>query len=193
MLPNRLRILRKKNGLTMKELAENMGTSQQQIDRLEKGQRKLTVEWLERFTEEFNCDVYEILPDNFEQRNILLTIKSKVIGKIEKNKDITWFSKEDYYPIIFSRPTAIENSNNTKLFSLVNYCNDGSIDFPEKSELIFSEIDSKIKENTIRKNRICVYYSRANDKHFISKNIDNNNDNDKQIKAVLVKSIRDEL
>jgi len=189
MLPNRLRILRKKNGLTMKELADNMGTSQQQIDRLEKGQRKLTVDWLERFTEAFNCDVYEILPDNFERRNILLTVKSKVIGKIEHDRNITWFPKEEYYPIIVSRPAALENSSNNKLFCLVNYCDDGSIPFPGKSELVFSEINDKRQKLNL-KNKTCVYYSKINDSHFISNDCVASNDT--EVKAVLVKSIKDE-
>ena len=45
---NRLRELRLLRGLTGAELAARVGTSQAQIHKLETGQRKLTVEWMQR-------------------------------------------------------------------------------------------------------------------------------------------------
>lgn len=45
---NRIREIREKQGLTQDQLAEMVGTTTQQISRLELGQRGLDVEWMER-------------------------------------------------------------------------------------------------------------------------------------------------
>ena len=45
-LPNNIRELREKRGFSMKKLADHVGTSAPQIQRLELGQRRLTVEWM---------------------------------------------------------------------------------------------------------------------------------------------------
>jgi transcriptional regulator with XRE-family HTH domain len=45
---NQLRAYRLDAGLTLEQLAERMGTSVQQVSRLEKGQRKLTQDWMMR-------------------------------------------------------------------------------------------------------------------------------------------------
>jgi transcriptional regulator with XRE-family HTH domain len=45
---NRMRTYRLEAGLTLEQLAERMGTSVQQVSRLEKGQRKLTQDWMLR-------------------------------------------------------------------------------------------------------------------------------------------------
>ena len=45
-LKNRIRQIRERQGLTAKTLAEKIDTTEQQICRLETGERRLTVEWL---------------------------------------------------------------------------------------------------------------------------------------------------
>jgi len=45
---NQMRTYRLEAGLTLEQLAERMGTSVQQVSRLEKGQRKLTQDWMLR-------------------------------------------------------------------------------------------------------------------------------------------------
>lgn len=46
---NRTRELRELAGLSMDELAERMGTSHQQVSKHELGQRRLTIQWLQRY------------------------------------------------------------------------------------------------------------------------------------------------
>jgi phage repressor protein C with HTH and peptisase S24 domain len=48
-MENNLRSIREKMGLTLDQLAEMMGTSQQQLSRLEKGERRLSDVWLRRY------------------------------------------------------------------------------------------------------------------------------------------------
>ncbi len=67
---NRLREIRKAQGLTQQELAEMVGTSYVQIGRLEKGERQLTVDWLKRLAGALNVRPWDIveeaLPDDFD-------------------------------------------------------------------------------------------------------------------------------
>jgi len=43
--------------LTLQALAERVGTTKSQIDKLEKGERRLTVEWLQRIADALNMPV----------------------------------------------------------------------------------------------------------------------------------------
>lgn len=47
-MPNQIRIHREKAGLTRPELADRVGTSLSQIVKLERGERRLTQDWMER-------------------------------------------------------------------------------------------------------------------------------------------------
>jgi phage repressor protein C with HTH and peptisase S24 domain len=47
-MKNRIRELRRGAGLTLQRLADLVGTTAQQINRLERGDRRLTTEWMER-------------------------------------------------------------------------------------------------------------------------------------------------
>jgi len=60
---NRIRALRLERELTTVELAERVGTSNQQIGRLERGERRLTQDWMRRLADAFACDPWELLPD----------------------------------------------------------------------------------------------------------------------------------
>ena len=60
-MENRIRELRKARGLTLKRMAELVGTSNQQISHLEKGRRRLTLEWMERIAEALECHPSDLL------------------------------------------------------------------------------------------------------------------------------------
>lgn len=47
--PNRIQELREAAGMTQDELAARVGTSAQQVGRHERGQRRLTIQWLNRY------------------------------------------------------------------------------------------------------------------------------------------------
>lgn len=47
-IPNRIREIREDCGLSLQELADRVGTSNQQISLLERGERQLTANWMER-------------------------------------------------------------------------------------------------------------------------------------------------
>jgi transcriptional regulator with XRE-family HTH domain len=60
-MTNRIREFREAKGLSQQALAERIGTSQPQMDRLEKGQRRLTQDWMLRIARELGCRPADIL------------------------------------------------------------------------------------------------------------------------------------
>ena len=68
-MENRIRELRKAQGLTLKQVAKIVGTSDQQISHLEKGRRRLTAQWMERLAEALNCHPADLLAGSTTLRN----------------------------------------------------------------------------------------------------------------------------
>lgn len=60
--PNRIRELRQRLGLSQAALAERIGSSQPQIDRLEKNGRRLTDDWMRRLAAGLECQPADLLP-----------------------------------------------------------------------------------------------------------------------------------
>jgi len=58
---NRIRELRRAKGWTATQLADRVGTSNVQISRLETGDRKLTVDWMERLADVLGCRPADIM------------------------------------------------------------------------------------------------------------------------------------
>jgi phage repressor protein C with HTH and peptisase S24 domain len=61
ILPNRIREFRARAQLSMQALAERAGTSAPQINKLEKGERKLTVDWMIRLGRALGVDPKELM------------------------------------------------------------------------------------------------------------------------------------
>lgn len=53
---NRIRFWRQQRGWTLQQLAEATGTTRAQIDKLERGHRRLTVDWMVRLAKPLGCD-----------------------------------------------------------------------------------------------------------------------------------------
>ena len=79
---NCLRSIRKSKGLTLAEVAERTGTTNQQISHLEHGRRQLTLNWIDRLARALDCHpaeiigVKDIIKDNDE--NDLMTAYRKM-------------------------------------------------------------------------------------------------------------------
>lgn len=58
---NRIRDIRFERRMTLQQLAEASGTTKSQIDKLEKGQRRLTVDWMARIAKALDCDLRDLL------------------------------------------------------------------------------------------------------------------------------------
>ena len=50
--------------MTLADLAERVGTTNQQISHLELGKRQLTVDWLRRLGVAFGCHPWAVVEDN---------------------------------------------------------------------------------------------------------------------------------
>jgi transcriptional regulator with XRE-family HTH domain len=75
---SRLRQIREDRGISQQQLADKVvpSTSQPQIDRLEKGQRKITKEWAVRLARALECHWVELMGDDVpvlsdEERNVV--------------------------------------------------------------------------------------------------------------------------
>ena len=72
---NALYQIREQRGLTQKDIAEAVGTTANQISRLESGVRKLSPEWIDRLSKVLNCTKAELLGEPATE----LTEKEKVM------------------------------------------------------------------------------------------------------------------
>lgn len=59
---NRLAEWRRRAGLTQDQLAERAGTGRSQIVKLERGERRLTIDWMLRLAGPLGCDPKDLLP-----------------------------------------------------------------------------------------------------------------------------------
>lgn len=182
-LANRITYFRKKRGLSMQKLATRVGTSQQQIDRLEKGKRRLTVEWLERLSEALDCSMMDLLPESHRERDVANTTKAKVIGAIDATDGarLVEFEEKDIYTVLFGRP---KNLANPRLFGLI--IRGESKDFSDGTELILNEVDQNQKFAD-GKAVLCA----ARNGQYILRKTPLNSNGDEIVKAVAVKVISD--
>ncbi|MFY8106782.1 MAG: XRE family transcriptional regulator [Elstera sp.] len=65
-MENRLRFWRTHRGLTLEQLAEAAETSHQQIMRLERGERRLTLDWMIRLAQPLGIEPRHLLPETSE-------------------------------------------------------------------------------------------------------------------------------
>lgn len=63
-MKNRIAILRKERGLTLTALAAAAGTTKSQIQKLERGDRRLSLEWMERLARAMQIKISDLLPVN---------------------------------------------------------------------------------------------------------------------------------
>ena len=62
MNDNRIAVLRRTAGLSQEQLAERLGTGRSQIVKLERGERRLTVDWMVRIGRALGCDPAMLMP-----------------------------------------------------------------------------------------------------------------------------------
>lgn len=180
---NNIRKLRKEKGLSMQALADLAGTTQQQIDRLEKDKRKMTVDWINILCKALNCAPGDLVEFTAAKKTTskVPTIKAKIIGALETkfSNMIRKFDADEQYEISFR-----SNSNDKNYFGLV--VEGGSYGkYPEGSELIFSETSSKAKQAGAAEDSKNFIVSKNEKQHQFE--IDG-----KLVQAELVKSIRNE-
>lgn len=63
-MQNHIAALRHKRGWSLNDLARAAGTTKAQIQKLERGERRLSLEWLERIARALGVKVSELLPES---------------------------------------------------------------------------------------------------------------------------------
>lgn len=70
-MQNRILELRKEKGLTLSQLAEKTGSTAQQIGRLEKGERRLTTDWMEKIAFALGVMPEDLMSPNHGERVVI--------------------------------------------------------------------------------------------------------------------------
>lgn len=60
-MENRIKEFRARSGLTLQQLADRVGTSNQQISRLERGQIRLSTDWLVKLASALGCEPADLI------------------------------------------------------------------------------------------------------------------------------------
>ena len=127
IMNNRLRELRKKEGLTLDQVAKEAGTTNQMVGMLERGERQLTQRWMERLAPALKVKPTELLPLNTTGHRIQLT------GNVQAGE---WRPAEEMPdPEFFDIPLP-ENYSKTKPFGLRVVGPSMNLVYPEGSILI---------------------------------------------------------
>ena len=82
MMSNRLKEFRDLAGLSMQALAERVGTTASQINKLEKGERRLTLDWMTRLASALGITVGDLLPPR--ETSSTDTIQPSAVGRHEE-------------------------------------------------------------------------------------------------------------
>ena len=61
-MQNRISILRRQKGVSLTALAKAAGTTKAQIQKLERGDRRLSLDWMDRIAQAMNVKISELLP-----------------------------------------------------------------------------------------------------------------------------------
>ena len=79
-MTNKIRDLRKQNGLSQQDLAKRIGTTGQQVGHLEAGRRKLTQGWMERLAVGLDCGPADLLGAANVSSNLLQPVPHRPSG-----------------------------------------------------------------------------------------------------------------
>lgn len=87
-MTNRIKERREAKGWSMQRLADeiNPPTSAPQILRLESGERRLTIEWLERISKALECKISDLMPTELDDAlaDMDLSVMSAIITAVRK-------------------------------------------------------------------------------------------------------------
>lgn len=86
VFPNKIRIVRKKQGCNMQSLADALGISLSAVSKIEKGYRHINQEQILKILEFLNCGVDDIFLTDHEDVNILDDWKKKGERRIQDNE-----------------------------------------------------------------------------------------------------------
>lgn len=77
-MPNRIRALRVARNLTLDDVAERIGTSVQQVSRLELGERRLTDDWMRRIAGALGVRPADLFADSTPDDREVVQVREEV-------------------------------------------------------------------------------------------------------------------
>lgn len=95
-MANRIRELRQARSLSLEEVARMAGTTIQQISRLERGQRRLTDDWMHRIAAALSVPPADLLPRRAK-------VEQEIVESLEELKVLRWWramSREQKFLVI---------------------------------------------------------------------------------------------
>lgn len=90
-MQNRILELRKDRGMTLADLADKTGSTPQQIGRLEKGERRLTTDWMEKIATALDVLPEDLMSPNHGERVVIPEVATHTIAghkKDDKNANV---------------------------------------------------------------------------------------------------------
>jgi len=108
MLPNRIRELRKRLGLTQQQVADRMGDKIRQptVQRLETGQMTLTQYYLDKLATALDVAPFELFPHGEYIEWIPVTGRAEM----HRNKSVEFFGRENIYRVPFAKDERAKDS-----------------------------------------------------------------------------------
>jgi len=113
-MQNRIGVLRRVKGFSLTDLAKAVGTTKAQIQKLERGDRRLSLDWMERLARALDVKMSDLLPTNEvacqhdpaeaailsmianlpeADRTILVQMAKRLVDNVEKARTKRSFSK----------------------------------------------------------------------------------------------------
>lgn len=101
MEENRIKEWRELRGLTMEVLAERMGTTASQVNKLEKGQRELTQSWIFKAAAALGVHPADILPASEPGPDTIPALRVRFIGDVQAGvfREALEWSEEDQFEV----------------------------------------------------------------------------------------------
>ncbi len=88
-MQNRILELRKNHGMTLAQLAEKTGSTPQQIGRLEKGERRLTTDWMEKIAQALDVLPEDLMTSNHGERVVIPEIATNtMVGNATRKTNV---------------------------------------------------------------------------------------------------------
>lgn len=121
--PNRIRELRKQRGWSASQLAEAVGTSYQQIYRLEHGERRLTLDWMQRLARALEVPPEHLMPSGTRKTLDSEFVDLEIRGSVHTGK---WSDRSELQSMILQTVRVPRPSDDDDLFVLI--CEDPAMD-----------------------------------------------------------------
>ncbi len=151
--PNRLRELREQRGKSQQQVAEAIGTTQNQISRLESGERELTIGWMNKLGAALSIDPAEILQAP-KRRRAEGFASIPVIGHVQAGewREAMQWDRDDWYSIEVPHDPRYPR---IERFALEIRGDSMNLLYPDRSTIIVSRyID--LERNPAHKDRVVV-------------------------------------